>query len=78
METIPELEILNEDVSCSHGATIGPIDPEQVFYLNSRGIGTEEATRMIVAGFIAKTLLSVPEELRERLKEFVAQRLETI
>lgn len=77
-ETIPELEILNEDVSCSHGATIGPIDPEQVFYLRSRGVDTEEATRMIVSGFIAKTLARVPEDLRIRLTEFVAQRLETI
>jgi len=77
-ETIPELEILNEDVSCSHGATIGPLDPEQVFYLNSRGIGTEEATRMIVSGFIAKTLIRVPEDLRERLQGFITQRLETI
>jgi Fe-S cluster assembly protein SufD len=77
-ETIPELEILNEDVSCSHGATIGPIDPMQVFYLESRGIHHEEAVRMVVSGFVANTLKQVPDDLRERISGFVEQRLEGI
>jgi Fe-S cluster assembly protein SufD len=75
-ETIPELEILNEDVMCSHGATIGPIDPEMVFYLTCRGIQYEDAVRMIVSGFFEGTLRLVPEDLRERITTFVAQRLE--
>ena len=75
-QTIPELEILNEDVRCSHGATIGPIDPLSVFYLQSRGIGLPEAVRMIVSGFVAKTLDDLPENLRVRLNDFVSQRLE--
>ena len=74
-ETIPELEILNEDVSCSHGATIGPIDPLLVFYLNSRGIPEREAVRMIVSGFVADTLKHVPEDIRERVAAFVDERL---
>ncbi len=75
-ESIPELEILNEDVSCSHGATVGPIDPEMVFFLASRGIPKDAAERMIVSGFVAKTLNKVPEDLRVRISEFVAGRLE--
>ncbi|MCX6834381.1 MAG: SufD family Fe-S cluster assembly protein [candidate division Zixibacteria bacterium] len=75
VETIPELEILNEDVSCSHGATIGPIDPLLVFYLNSRGIPEREAVRMIVSGFVADTLKHVPEDIRERVAGFVEERL---
>lgn len=75
-ETIPELEILNEDVRCSHGATIGPIDPMEMFYLGSRGIEHEQAVRMIVGGFVEKTLKLVPEDLTERIRNFVAQRLE--
>jgi Fe-S cluster assembly protein SufD len=75
-ETIPELEILNEEVSCSHGATIGPIDPQLVFYLKSRGIPEDVATRMVVSGFVASTLELVPEDLRQRVSGFVAQRLE--
>ena len=77
-ETIPELEILNEDVSCSHGATIGPIDSLMTFYLNSRGIPDDAAVRMIVSGFVASTLREVPDDLRERVEEFVAARLEGI
>ncbi len=75
-ETIPELEILNEDVRCSHGATLGPIDPLSIFYLLSRGIDEAEAVRMIVSGFVIPTLRQVPEDLRDRIGSFVAQRLE--
>lgn len=77
-ETIPELEILNEEVTCSHGATVGPIDPIDVFYLQSRGIGREEAVRMIVSGFVASTLKLVPEDIRERIQTAVARRLEDV
>ena len=78
VDTIPELEILNEDVSCSHGATIGPIDPLLTFYLNSRGIPETEAIRMIVSGFVADTLKQVPEDIRERITSFVEERLENL
>ncbi len=77
-DTIPELEILNEDVQCSHGATIGPMDPESVFYLEARGIERDEAIRMIVSGFVDHTLKTVPDDLRQRIGTFVAQRLERI
>ncbi len=77
-ETIPELEILNEDVKCTHGATIGPIDPLSVFYLNSRGIQRDNAVRMIVSGFVETTLKRIPEDLKERIGEFVTSRLEKI
>ncbi|MBU8932982.1 MAG: Fe-S cluster assembly protein SufD [candidate division Zixibacteria bacterium] len=75
-ETIPELEILNEDVQCSHGATIGPVDPEMVFFLEARGIAREQAIAMIVSGFVAGTLEHIPETLRNRLVEVVRKRLE--
>jgi Fe-S cluster assembly protein SufD len=77
-ETIPELEILNEDVTCTHGATIGPIDPEMVFYLTSRGLLKPDAVRMIVSGYVADTIKMVPEDLRHRINDFVEQRLENI
>ncbi len=77
-ETIPELEILNEDVMCSHGATIGPIDPMMVFYLQSRGVGYQDAVRMIVSGFVSDTLRQVPQDLQERITDFVSQRLERL
>ena len=77
-ETIPELEILNEDVSCSHGATLGPIDEESIFYLKARGIKRPDAVRMIVSGFVQTTLKQVPDDLRERISDFVNKRLETV
>ncbi len=77
-ETIPELEILNEDVICSHGATIGPLDPEMIFFLKCRGINETEATRMIVSGFVEATLKQVPDDLKDKISEFVTKRLEDI
>ncbi len=74
-ETIPELEILNEDVSCSHGATVGPIDPLMLFYLTCRGIPTDVATRMIVSGFVASTFDKIPSDARERVAAIVESRL---
>ncbi len=74
-DTIPELEILTDDVSCSHGATVAPIDPEQVFYLQSRGMPADEATRLVVRGFVESTLRLVPEGMREELEELVEDRL---
>ncbi|MDM7972035.1 MAG: Fe-S cluster assembly protein SufD [candidate division Zixibacteria bacterium] len=75
-ETIPELEILNEDVKCTHGATIGPIDPESVFYLASRGTPRDLAVRKIVSAFVEPTLRQIPDDLRGRLAEFIERRLE--
>jgi Fe-S cluster assembly protein SufD len=77
-DSIPELEILTDEVLCTHGATVGSLDPEQVFYLQSRGIARQDAARMIVAGFIEPTLNRLPEDLRERLRKQLAVGLESI
>jgi Fe-S cluster assembly protein SufD len=53
-EAVPELEILSDDVKCSHAATISPIPEEHLFYLQSRGISHEEAENMIIEGFLEK------------------------
>jgi Fe-S cluster assembly protein SufD len=72
----PILEISAFDVSkCSHGATVGPVDDEQLFYLESRGIPPEEAERMLVDGFFNEVLERVPSEaLRERVSEVLEQK----
>lgn len=77
-ESIPELEILNEDVRCTHGATVGPIDPLLIFFLQSRGIRYDEAVRMVVTGFIEATLKILPADIKDRLVGFVTRRLEDI
>jgi len=74
-DSIPELEILNEDVRCSHGATMSRIDSEQLFYLQSRGLPRRQAVRLIVFGFLGKTLARLPETSRERIEAFIAARL---
>ena len=68
-ETIPMLEILADDVQCKHGASTGPIDEEQAFYLMSRGIPRERAQRLIVMGFIEPIVQQVAfPPLQERLR----------
>ncbi|MDR0360570.1 MAG: Fe-S cluster assembly protein SufD [bacterium] len=58
--SMPMLEILNNDVRCTHGATVAPLDPEQLFYLESRGIPTATAQRMILHGFFGEVLDTIP------------------
>jgi Fe-S cluster assembly protein SufD len=71
-ESVPNLEIETNDVRCSHASTVGPIDPEHRFYLESRGIRTSIAERLIVLGFFDEVLDQLPvgplaAELRSRV-----------
>ncbi len=59
-ESVPNLEIETNDVRCSHASTVGPIDEDQRFYLESRGVPTEVAERLVVAGFFAEVLEGLP------------------
>lgn len=56
IDTKPRLEIYADDVQCSHGTTVGQIDPEMLFYLRARGISKAEATNMICQGFAAELI----------------------
>lgn len=76
-DSIPGLEIMADDVRCTHGATVGQIDPSEVFYLNSRGIPTEDAEKLIVEGFFEAVIQRVPfESLRLRLQRAIIDKLE--
>ncbi len=77
-DAIPELEIHNQEVSCSHGATIAPVDPEQLFYLGSRGLDPHEAMGLVVRGFLENTLARLPDDARSMVESFTAPRLATI
>ncbi len=74
-ESIPELEIKNNDVSCSHGVTMGSIDPEMQFYMTSRGLAPDEAVRMYVHGFYASVLDELPEAVREIADDVLTARI---
>jgi len=59
-ESVPNLEIENNDVKCSHASAVGPVDEEQRFYLESRGVPTEIAEALVVRGFFAEVLEQLP------------------
>lgn len=69
IDTKPELEIFADDVKCSHGATVGELDPEQLFYLRSRGIPDSEARAILVRAFLAEALDPVTNDTARGLLE---------
>ena len=69
MDTKPELQIFADDVKCSHGATVGELDEEQVFYLRSRGIPEPEARAMLIRAFLDDALSAVSHEPAKALLE---------
>lgn len=76
-ESIPNLEIEANDVRCSHASTVGPIDDEQLYYLESRGIPPEEAERLIVLGFFDDVFERLPVgALTSGLRRAVVDKLE--
>lgn len=60
-DTKPELQIFADDVKCAHGATVGDLDKNALFYLQSRGIPTDEATALLIEAFIAEVFDDLPE-----------------
>jgi Fe-S cluster assembly protein SufD len=75
-ESVPNLEIETNDVKCSHASTVGPIDDEQRFYLESRGIPPETAERLVILGFFDDVLAALPVgSLRPELRQRVADKL---
>lgn len=76
-ESVPNLVIENNDVRCSHASAVGPIDEEQRFYLESRGVPPEMAERLIVGGFFGEVLAKLPvPELAPALARTVAAKFE--
>ncbi|MDC0233087.1 SufD family Fe-S cluster assembly protein [Pelagibacteraceae bacterium] len=63
----PELRIFADDVKCSHGSTIGPVDESALYYLRSRGINKNEAMKMIISSFIEEDLQKLDKKIAERI-----------
>ena len=78
-DSIPGLEIEADDVRCTHGATSGRVDAEQVFYAQARGLTADEAARLVVAGFFQQVFdrITIPE-VREALARAVCSRIRRI
>ena len=79
IDTKPELEIYADDVKCSHGTTVGELDPDHLFYLRARGIDADDARHMLTTAFAASVLERVRDEAwRARLVDLVTARLGTL
>ncbi len=77
INTKPQLEIFADDVKCTHGATVGQLEDEHIFYLRTRGIGLENARRMLVHAFASDIVnrVSIPE-VRDELDDLFYERFE--
>ncbi len=76
IDTKPQLEILADDVKCTHGATVGQVDDEAVFYLRSRGVPLDAARSLLVYAFAGESIgqVRIPA-LRDKLQDLLAARL---
>lgn len=74
MDSMPALEIYADDVKCTHGSTIGPVDEDQVFYLRTRGVGYDAARHLLTYAFAADITRRIRvEPVRRRLEDYMAQ-----
>jgi Fe-S cluster assembly protein SufD len=77
VDTKPQLEIYADDVKCTHGATVGQLNDESIFYLRARGIGQDTARRMLIHAFAGEIIERIQcEPAREELDKIVWDRLE--
>jgi Fe-S cluster assembly protein SufD len=73
VHTQPQLEIYADDVKCSHGSTIGQIDADALFYLRSRGLGTDQARSLLSFAFAAEVIGKITiGSLRQRMEDSLA------
>ncbi|MBQ9309454.1 MAG: SufD family Fe-S cluster assembly protein [Bacteroidales bacterium] len=66
-ETHPQLEIYADDVKCSHGATTGYLNPDELFYMRSRGIAEAEARKLQMISFVNPVISHLPEEMQRQI-----------
>jgi len=75
-DSLPGLKIDADDLKCSHGSTMGNLDPEQLYYLRSRGFSDAEARKMLVLAFFEEIIAKIPYEfLQERIREDVHRKI---
>ena len=74
INTKPQLEIFANDVKCTHGATVGQLDPDEVFYLRSRGLSDVDARKLLTYAFGAEIIDRIPvASLKQQLEQTVLQ-----
>lgn len=79
VDTKPQLEIFADDVKCAHGATVGQLDPDAIFYLNSRGLSDAAARSLLTYAFGAEVIARIPvASLRSQLEQAVLERTSAV
>jgi Fe-S cluster assembly scaffold protein SufB len=76
-ESMPRLVTMSENVQCEHGATVGELDPESIFFLTARGIPEDEARSLLIQGFVSEIIKSFPlaDEEKETLEESILKKI---
>jgi Fe-S cluster assembly protein SufD len=77
-DSVPNLEIRENDVMCAHASSVGPLDELQRWYLESRGVSREDAQRLLIQGFFYEMLSALPSELAELVESDVASVLANV
>lgn len=75
-DAVPILDVQNDEVVCSHGVTVGQLDPEQIFYLLSRGLDEESAKQMLILGFLDPVMREINnEDARNKFNKIINEKL---
>jgi Fe-S cluster assembly protein SufD len=78
VDTKPQLEIYADDVKCAHGAAVGQLDPEELFYLETRGISPDLGRSLLTYGFAEEVIAKIKlESIRAELDQIVLKQLHT-
>ncbi len=77
VDSLPRLEIFNDDVKAAHGSTSGQIDPAHIFYLQSRAISKDQAVRMLVEGYALESLDESHPLIAVSIKKFISEKLKS-
>jgi len=79
VDTKPQLEIFADDVKCAHGATVGQLDSEEIFYLESRGLSKESARKLLTYAFAADIIHRIPvASLQQQLEKIVLNQMQGV
>ena len=75
-DSLPGLEIDADDLKCSHGSTVGSLDPDQLFYLRSRGLSEVEAKRLVVTAFFEDVIAKISHAfVQDHVREKIQQKM---
>ena len=76
VDTKPELQITADNVKCSHGATVSQLEPEEIFYLRSRGLSEADSSQLLIDAFAAEIIAHIPvQSLRDKITQTLVEKI---